>query len=91
MIHADDVKRLIRFYKEHEYDLHHVPSDLRRLTAYTLEAMLKELEAAKNDLHVLHVENMGCKVCKNYNGGLYQPCCSGCNALDYFRWRGVEE
>ena len=84
---ADDVRRLLSVLRNYTTFGHWFPADLAQITIRTLEGLLKERDAAVDDLK----DAYSCFACRQFyrNGGQ----CSGgsvCDRID-FEWRGVQK
>lgn len=92
MTRTDDVQRLVDVLKRHEYDCWPIPVDMRQMIVSALEGLLKERDAAVEDLRMLgqHGENTCC-VCLYRNQGDGGEKCIGCLIEDKWEWRGVQE
>lgn len=57
MIRTDDVQRLIRVLKEHEYDCWPIPTDMRKTIIRTLTDLVRERDALRKGK--VHAEEEG--------------------------------
>lgn len=89
---AEDVQNLLEVLREHITFGFWFPADLARMTVRTIENLLKERDAAVEDMRMLG--KMGentCFACANRNHGEGGERCIGCLIEDNWEWRGVQE
>lgn len=92
MQRAEDVQNLLGVLREYEDNLRMLPKDFIQMTVRTLEGLLKERDAAVNDMRVLgRMGENTCSVCANRNHGEGGQKCIGCLIEDSWEWRGVQE
>lgn len=88
---TEDVLRLLKTLREYEYSCRIMPNDILRLTEYTLRELLRQRDAAVEDLRMLGImDGSNCKVCVHYNGGRGCDRCKTCPWIDNWEWRGWE-
>lgn len=92
MQRAEDVQNLLGMLRDYTVFGEWFPADLARLTVRTIEGLLKERDAAVNDMRVLgRMGENTCSVCANRNHGEGGQKCIGCLIEDNWEWRGVQE
>lgn len=92
MQRMEDVQNLLAVLREYEIFGHWLPADLAQMTVRTIESLLKERDAAVEDIRTLgRMGENTCAVCKNRNRGEGGEKCIGCLIEDNWEWRGVQE
>ena len=89
---AEDVQALLSVLREYENKLLMLPKDIIQMTVRTLEGLLKERDAAVDDMRMLGVMcGDTCWLCAHRNHGEGGEKCIGCLIEDNWEWRGVQE
>lgn len=92
MQRMEDVQNLLEVLREYEDNLRMLPKDFIQMAVRTIESLLKERDAAVNDMRILgRMGENTCAVCKNRNRGEGGEKCIGCLIVDNWEWRGVQE
>ena len=92
MQRMEDVQNLLEVLREYEDNLRMLPKDFIQMAVRTIEGLLKERDAAVNDIRILgRMGENTCAVCKNRNRGEGGEKCIGCLIEDNWEWRGVQE